>query len=162
MTPRAAERRAEHEAVHGAGPRVSRRRPPGARGLRARATPKRRFILESDEKSLYGPLGRALFGGPLRVRRHSLGPARPANRLPINHTNARLPTSGRACAGDLVRLQEARRAEAHLQMRAVVQLLRGITNRTRTTPARPSASSGGRPPRATPRLAPGLGTLSPP
>ncbi len=93
MTPAQRRRRAEHEAVHGRRPSES---PAAVRrvlaGLRPLVPPEAPVILESDEKSLYGRLGRALFGARFEWRRHSASARRDrANPLfPINHTNARL------------------------------------------------------------------------
>ncbi len=140
MTPAQRRRRAEHEAVHGRRPSES---PAAVRrvlaGLRPLVPPEAPVILESDEKSLYGRLGRALFGARFEWRRHSASARRDrANPLfPINHTNARLRHF-------LARLRRRtwcvskRRGglQAHLQIAALwSNFCRGITNRTRTTPA---------------------------
>ena len=63
MTATQRRRRAEHEAVHGRRPSES---PAAVRrvlaGLRPRVRPGAPVVLESDEKPLYGRVGRSLFG----------------------------------------------------------------------------------------------------
>ena len=138
MTPLQRRRRAEHEARHGRRPSQSatavRRALSGLRLLTS--TP---FVLESDRKPLYGRLGRRLFGSRLTWHNHSASARRDrANPLfPINHTNARL----RHFLSRLRRRtwcvsKTLRHLQAHLQIAALwVNYCRGITRRTRTTPA---------------------------
>jgi hypothetical protein len=140
MTPVQRRRRAEHEAVHGRRPSES---PAAVRRVLARleplVPPTGPVILESDEKPLYGRLGHALFGPRFEWRTHSASARRDKTNplFPINHTNARLRHF-------LARLRRrtwcvSRKRiwlQAHLQIAAVwSNFCRGITNRTRITPA---------------------------
>jgi len=140
MTPLQHRRRDEHEARHGRRPSESHaavRRV--LTSLRPHLRPALPVILESDQKPLYGRLGKALFGRRFEWRPHSASVRRDrANPLfPINHTNARLRHF-------LARLRrrtwcvsrQRRWLQAHLQIAAVwSNFCRGITNRTGTTPA---------------------------
>lgn len=140
MTPLQRRRRAEHEARHGRRPTHSARAVRRVlERLRRLTSPAGRVVLESDHKPLYGRLGRRLFGARFVWRRHAARARRDrANPLfPINHTNARLRHF-------LARLRRrtwcvSKRREAlaaHLQVAALwVNWCRGITNRTRVTPA---------------------------
>jgi transposase-like protein len=139
LTPLQRRRRAAHEARHGRRPSQS---PAAVRHVLwtlGALTANARFVLESDHKPLYGALGRHLFGDrldwrpfPARARRDRANPL-----FPINHTNARLRHF-------LARLKRRtwcvsktlRHLQAHLQIAALwVNYCRGITRRTRTTPA---------------------------
>jgi transposase-like protein len=140
MTPLQKRRRAAHEAVHGRRPshsalavrQVLRR----LRDVARRDTP---VVLESDHKPLYGVLADSLFGARLRWRRHPAAARRDRSNplFPINHTNARL----RHFLARLRRrswcVSKSREALAwHLRIAALwVNWCRGITNRTRLTPA---------------------------
>jgi len=140
LSPRQRLRRAEHEARHGRRPSESRqavRRVLGS--LRAAAAPAAPVVLESDEKPLYGRLGRDLLGKRFSWHTHSASARRDRRNplFPINHTNARLRHF-------LARLRRrtwcvTKRREwlqAHLRIAALwSNFCRGITNRTGTTPA---------------------------
>jgi len=140
MTPRQRLRRTAHEALHGRRPSQSAAavRRVLAR-LRQVTTPMAPVILESDEKPLYGQLGRRLFGGRLDWRTHSAADRRDRGNplFPINHTNARL----RHFMARLRRRSwcvSKRRGwlQAHLQVVALwLNYGRGITRHTRITPA---------------------------
>ena len=138
MTALQLRRRTEHEARFGRRPSQS---PVAVRQVLARliAVVPRRFVLESDEKPLYGALSRRLFGSRCRWRTHSAAARRDRGNplFPINHTNARLrhflarlrrrTWCVSKTRGDLLR---------HLRIAALwMNYCRGITNRTRTTPA---------------------------
>jgi transposase-like protein len=140
MTARQRRKRAEHESLFGRRP--SRSAAAVRRVLKAlqpvvdSSSP---VVLDSDHKPLYGRLGREIFGERFHWRRHSASERRDrANPLfPINHTHARLRHF-------LARLRRRswcvtkRRSalEAHLSVAALwSNYCRGITNRTRTTPA---------------------------
>ncbi len=140
LTPQQARRRAEHEARHGRRPSHSRAAVQQVLArLRPLLPPPAPLVLESDHKPLYGRLGRQLFGERFVWRPYSASARRDrANPLfPINHTNARLRHF-------LARLRRRTwcvskrrdRLQAHLSMTALwSNFCRGITNRTRTTPA---------------------------
>jgi hypothetical protein len=138
MTPLQRRRRAEHEARHGRRPSQSASAVRHALSALRLLTPAP-FVLESDRKPLYGRLGRRLFGSRLTWHNHSASARRDrANPLfPINHTNARL----RHFLSRLRRRtwcvsKTLRHLQAHLQIAALwVNYCRGITRRTRTTPA---------------------------
>jgi hypothetical protein len=95
-------------------------------------------VLRSDHKTLYGLLGRRIFGERFVWERHSATARRDrANPLfPINHTNARLRhflARLRRRSWCISKTQEGLRR--HLQIAALwMNWCRGITNRTRTTP----------------------------
>jgi len=140
MTAEQRRRRAAHERVHGRRPSES---PRALRGVLARlrqvVDPLIPVVLDSDRKPLYGQLGRDLFPGRFVWRRHDAAARRDrANPLfPINHTNARLRHF-------LSRLRRrtwcvSKRGEGlrtHLSIATLwSNYARGITNRTRTTPA---------------------------
>jgi hypothetical protein len=139
LTPQQRRRRATYEACHGRRPSqspVAVRRVLSTLGSLTADAP---FVLESDQKPLYGTLGRELFGDRMKWRPHSARGRRDrANPLfPINHTNARLRHF-------LARLRRRtwcvsktlRHLQAHLEIAALwVNYCRGITRRTRVTPA---------------------------
>jgi transposase-like protein len=138
MTPLQRRRRAEHEARHGRRPSQSRLAVEAVL-RRLRDVAPARVVLESDEKPLYGQLGRRLLGPRFAWRTHSASARRDRRNplFPINHTNARLRHF-------LSRLRRRswcvtkRRAwlQAHLDIATLwSNFCRGITNRTRTTPA---------------------------
>ncbi len=138
LTPRQRRRRAEHEALHGRRPSLSRA---AVHTVLSRlcqvASPP--IVLESDRKPLYGQVGTHLFGDALVWRTHSASARRDRGNplFPINHTNARLRhflarlrrrtwcvTKRRVCL------------QAHLHIATLwSNYCRPITNRTRTTPA---------------------------
>lgn len=140
MTPLQRRRRAAHEARHGRRPTHSARAVRRVlERLRRLTDPDGRVVVESDHKTLYGSLGARLFGERFVWCRHSASARRDrANPLfPINHTNARLRHF-------LARLRRrtwcvSKRREAlaaHLRVAALwVNWCRGVTNRTRVTPA---------------------------
>jgi hypothetical protein len=132
--------RALHEARHGRRPSSSLRvvRKVLAR-LRALTRAQNRVVLQTDEKPLYGRLGRQLLGRrfvwsphPASARRDRTNPL-----FPINHTNARL----RHFLGRLRRRtwcvsRRGRWLQGHLAIAALwMNYCRGITNRTGVTPA---------------------------
>ena len=133
-------RRAAHEALHGRRPSESRQAVRRVlKRLRAVARPTASVVLESDAKPLYGRLGHDLLGERFAWRTHSASARRDRRNplFPINHTNARLRHF-------LARLRRRtwcvtkRRGwlQAHLGIAALwSNFCRGITNRTRTTPA---------------------------
>jgi len=140
MTPLQRRRRAAHEARHGRRPSLSRT---AVQSVLARLRPlvpsHRPVVVDSDEKPLYGRLGQALYGSRFVWRRHSAAARRDrANPLfPINHTNARLRHF-------LARLRRrtwcvSKKREwlqGHLKVATLwSNFCRGITHRTRTTPA---------------------------
>ena len=140
LTPEQRRRRAAHEAEHGRRPSQS---PRAVRRVLARLrdlVPRtRRVVLHSDHKPLYGTVGRRLFGARFLWRTHDASARRDrANPLfPINHTNARL----RHFLSRLRRRtwcvsKRAAGLQAHLHIAVLwMNYCRGITNRTRTTPA---------------------------
>jgi hypothetical protein len=85
MTPLQLRRRTEHETRFGRRPSHS---PVAVRQVLARlaAVVPRRFVLESDEKPLYGALSRRLFGSRCRWRTHSAAARRDRSNplFPIN------------------------------------------------------------------------------
>jgi hypothetical protein len=140
LTPHQRRRRAAYERRHGRRPSQSA----AAVGavferLHHALLPEHPVVVDSDRKPLYGQVGRRLFGRRFRWRRHDASARRDrANPLfPINHTNARLRHF-------LARLRRrtwcVSKTEgglrAHLEIAALwSNYVRGITNRTRTTPA---------------------------
>jgi hypothetical protein len=139
LTPRQRRVRAEHEALHGRRPSQSRRVVHEVLGRLGSVVPAGPVVLESDEKPLYGRLGRELLGTRFLWRTHSASMRRDRRNplFPINHTNARLRHF-------LARLRRRtwcvskRRLwlQAHLAIATLwSNFCRGITNRTGTTPA---------------------------
>ena len=139
LTPLQRRRRAAHEALHGRRPSQSSGAVGRALAALAPLTAGAPFVLESDQKPLYGTLGREIFGDRMKWRPHpACGRRDRANPLfPINHTNARLRHF-------LARLRRRtwcvsktlRHLQDHLKIAALwVNYCRGITRRTRTTPA---------------------------
>jgi hypothetical protein len=144
MTPRQLRRRAAHEALHGRRPSESRFAIHAVLS-RLRKVARGAVLLESDEKPLYGLLGRRLLGPRFEWRTHSASARRDRRNslFPINHTNARLRHF-------LARLRRRtwcvskKRAclQAHLRIAALwSNYCRGITRRTRTTPAQSVAAA---------------------
>jgi len=140
MTRHQRRQRTAHEALHGRRPSRS---PMAVRKVLSSLRPivprTATVVLESDEKPIYGQVGRVLFGRRFRWNTHSASTRRDrANPLfPINHTNARLRHF-------LARLRRrtwcvSKRREKlhdHLKIAALwSNFCRGITRRTRTTPA---------------------------
>ena len=140
LTPQQRLRRAAHEARHGRRPSES---PQAVRAvlktLRAVSPPAASIVLESDEKPLYGRIGRDLLGRRFFWRPHSASARRDRRNplFPINHTNARL----RHFLARLRRrtwcvTKKKTWLQAHLHIAALwSNFCRGITNRTETTPA---------------------------
>ncbi len=95
--------------------------------------------LDSDQKPTYGRIGQSLFGSRFVWRAHPGGARRDRRNplFPINHTNARL----RHFLSRLRRRtwcvsKRGQCLQAHLEIAALWgNYCRGITNRTRTTPA---------------------------
>ena len=140
MTPLQRHRRALHEALHGRRPSQSSRAVRHLlRLLRRLAHPQEPVCLQSDEKPLYERLGRALLGQRFVWSPHSASARRDHTNplFPINHTNARL----RHFLARLRRrtwcvTKQGQHLQAHLHIAALwVNYCRGITNRTRVTPA---------------------------
>ena len=140
MTPRQQRKRMEHEALHGRRPSHSARAVKQVFARLGLALDARRpFVLESDRKPLYERLGRRFFGERFQWSPHSASARRDrANPLfPINHTNARL----RHFLSRLRRRtwcvsKTMRDLQRHLLIAALwVNYSRGITNRTKVTPA---------------------------
>lgn len=132
--------RARHEAVHGRRPsRSSKAVRRVLRTLLPLVPPGSPVVLDSDRKSLYGLLGRELFGHRFRWRAHSAEARRDrANPLfPINHTNARLRHFLARLRRRTWCVSKRRKAlQGHLDIAALwVNYCRGITNRTGVTPA---------------------------
>jgi hypothetical protein len=140
MTTAQRRHRAAHERRHGRRPSQS---PQALRRvltrLREVTEGQGGVVLESDEKPLYGALGRVVLGAGFRWSRFAASARRDrANPLfPINHMNARLRHF-------LARLRRRtwcvskRRAclQAHLEIAALWgNYCRGMTNRTPRTPA---------------------------
>jgi len=132
--------RAEHERRHGRRPTRSAEAVREVLGrLRPRLGPSPAFVLESDHKPSYGRIGRALFGEGFVWHPHSACARRDQSNplFPINHTHARL----RHWLSRLRRRSwcvSKRRAELgrHQAIAALwANYSRGITNRTRRTPA---------------------------
>jgi IS1 family transposase len=96
-------------------------------------------ILDSDYKPSYQSIGRRLFGPRFVGRRHdaSLRRDRSNPLFPINHKNARLRHFlSRLRRRSWCVSKTAAHLQLHLDIAAVfVNYARGITNRTRTTPA---------------------------
>ena len=140
LTERQRIRRLLWESMHGRRPSSSSHAVhtvmEALRRVTRRASP---VSLESDYKPAYGHVGRAVFGRYFRWRRHSADARRDRSNglFPINHTNARLRHF-------LSRLRRRtwcvsrRRSclKGHLDIATLwSNYCRGITNRTRTTPA---------------------------
>lgn len=131
-------RRADHEALNGRRPSHSA---PVVQAVltRLRSHALGRVVLETDEKPLYGSLGRRLFGRRFVWRTQSASARRDrANPLfPINHTNARLRhflSRLRRRSWCVSKTRED--LQRHLEIAALwMNYCRGITNRTGTTPA---------------------------
>lgn len=144
MTPLQRRRRAAHEARYGRRPSQSHVAV-GAVLHRLRDVALAPVVLESDHKPLYGRLGRHLLGPRFTWRTHSASARRDRRNplFPINHTNARLRHF-------LARLRRRtwcvskKRAclQAHLRIVTLwSNFCRGITHRTRTTPAQSVAAA---------------------
>jgi hypothetical protein len=144
MTPLQRRRRAAHEARYGRRPSQSRLAVEAVL-RRLRDVTLAPVVLESDRKPLYGRLGRHLLGPRFTWRTHSASARRDRRNplFPINHTNARLRHF-------LARLRRRtwcvskKRAclQAHLRIVTLwSNFCRGITHRTRTTPAQSVAAA---------------------
>lgn len=140
LTPTQRARRAAHEARHGRRPSQS------ASAVRAVLASLRPLVpaghpvvLESDRKPLYRLLGRRLFTHRFEPRTYSATARRDhANPLfPINHTNARLRHFLSRLRRRTWCVSKTRAAlDAHLRIAMLwANYVRGITNKTRTTPA---------------------------
>jgi hypothetical protein len=140
MTKEQLRRRAAHEAIHGRRPSQSYAAVKAVFERLRRCTDSRESVmLHSDHKPLYGLLGRRVFGERFMWTKHAATARRDrANPLfPINHTNARLRhflARLRRRSWCISKTQEGLRR--HLQIAALwMNWCRGITNRTKTTPA---------------------------
>ena len=138
MTRLQLERRAEHEARHGRRPTDS---PRAVRAVLEKLLPvvPTAVVLDSDHKPSYQRIGKTLFGNRFVGRTHDAKRRRDKENplFPINHTNARLRhflsrlRRRSWCVSKL-----GARLRNHLDIATVwVNYSRGITNRTRTTPA---------------------------
>jgi hypothetical protein len=140
LSPSQRLRRAEHEARHG---RRSSRSAIAVREVLGQLSPLlgpgKPLVLDSDHKPLYGQLGRRLFGERFVWRRHSAAARRDRENplFPINHTNARLRHwLSRLRRRSWCVSKRRSQLEHHLAIAALwANYCRGITNRTRTTPA---------------------------
>jgi hypothetical protein len=140
MTPLQRRRRAAHEARHGRRPTHSARAVRRVlERLRRLTPPSGQVVLESDQKPLYGTLGTRLFGERFVWRAHPASARRDHGNplFPINHTNARLRHFMARLRRRTWCVSKRRAAlAAHLRIAALwVNWCRGITNRTRVTPA---------------------------
>ena len=140
LTPLQRQRRALWESLHGRRPTqsaVAVRRVLSR--LDALVDSGSKVVLDSDHKPLYGVLGKRQFGPRFVWRRHSATARRDhANALfPINHAQARLRhylSRLRRRTWCISKKRECLRN--HLAVAAMwSNFCRGITNRTRTTPA---------------------------
>ena len=140
MTSVQKQRRQRHEEIQGRRPTHCAR---AVREVLARLRPiagvRRPFVLESDRKPLYESLGRRMFGARFVWSAHSASARRDRrNRLfPINHTNARLRHFLSRLRRRTWCISKKREdLQRHLFIAALwVNYSRGITNRTKVTPA---------------------------
>jgi hypothetical protein len=140
MTALQRRRRADHEQRFGRRPSQSA---PAVRTVLALLAPLvppgADCVLESDQKPLYGSLGRDLLKHRFLWRPHSASARRDRGNplFPINHTNARLRHFLARLRRRTWCVSKKRRALAqHLSIATLwVNYCRGITNRTNTTPA---------------------------
>lgn len=140
LTPAQRARRAAHEARHGRRPSRSAS---AVRAVLASLLPlvpaRSPVVLESDRKPLYQVLGRRLFASRFVPQTYSAASRRDhANPLfPINHTNARLRHFLSRLRRRTWCVSKTRAAlDAHLRIAMLWgNYVRGITNKTRTTPA---------------------------
>lgn len=140
MSLRQRHERARHEALHGGRPSHSAQAVGQVLSrLRPMLHPSRPFVLDSDQKPLYGRLGRRLFGARFRWSQHSASARRDRSNplFPINHTNARLRHFlSRLRRRSWCVSKTMRDLKRHLEIAAMwVNYSRGITNRTSVTPA---------------------------
>jgi transposase-like protein len=140
MTGRQLERRAEHEAKHGRRPSDSAKAVRSVLKSLSRAVPLDLPVtLDSDRKPSYQRIGRQLFGRRFVGRRHDAKRRRDETNplFPINHTNARLRHFlSRLRRRSWCVSKKGARLAVHLDVAtAFINYVRGITNRTRTTPA---------------------------
>ena len=134
------QRRVEWEALHGRRPSQSAASVRRALGcLGSLVDSHRPIVLESDQKPLYGFLGRRLFGKRFRWRTHSASTRRDRSNplFPINHTNARLRHFLSRLRRRTWCISKRRHClKDHLSIAALwSNYCRGITNRTPMTPA---------------------------
>jgi hypothetical protein len=138
MTSLQRRRRRAHEALHGRRPSDSYRAVQSVLGTLRKFAPDS-VVLESDEKLLYGALGRRILGPRFTWRTHSASARRDHRNplFPINHTNARLRHFLSRLRRRTWCVSKKRDGlKAHLSIAVMwSNFCRGITNRTRTTPA---------------------------
>jgi transposase-like protein len=138
MTKLQLQRRAEHEAKHGRRPTESAK---AVRSVLEKLLPvvPGPVVIDSDHKPSYQWIGRRLFGERFFGIRHDAKRRRDkANPLfPINHTNARVRHFlSRLRRRSWCVSKKGARLACHLDIATVwVNYARGITNRTKTTPA---------------------------
>jgi len=138
LSPKQREMRAAHEARHGRRP--TRSSEAVQRVLSSLLTlVDGSVVVESDHKPSYQQIGRRLFGERWVGRRHDAKRRRDRRNplFPINHTNARLRHFlSRLRRRSWCVSKRAVRLKGHLDIAALwVNYVRGITNRTKTTPA---------------------------
>jgi transposase-like protein len=138
MTKLQLRRRAEHEAKHGRRPTESAK---AVRSVLEKLLPlvPGAVVLDSDHKPSYQRIGRDLFGKRFFGRQHDAKRRRDEKNplFPINHTSARLRhfMSRLRRRSWCVSKKKAKLA-CHLDIAKVwTNYARGITNKTRTTPA---------------------------
>ena len=138
MTKLQLRRRAEHEAEHG---RRSSESAKAVRSVLEKLLPivPRQVVLDSDHKPSYQTIGRALFGKRFFGSQHDATQRRDERNplFPINHTGARLRHFlSRMRRRSWCVSKRRSKLACHLDISMVwTNYARGITNRTRTTPA---------------------------
>jgi len=140
MTALQRQRRTLHEAEHGRRPSQSSKAVRSVMQVLARVVPKATaVVVDSDHKPTYQSIGRQLFGRRFVGRRHDAKRRRDERNplFPINHTNARLRHFlSRLRRRSWCVSKKGSRLACHLEVATVfINYARGITNRTRTTPA---------------------------
>jgi hypothetical protein len=138
LTKRQRERRDVHEARYGRRPSESARVVRSVLG-RLRPIVSGPVVLDSDRKPSYQRIGRQLFARRFVGRTHDAKRRRDETNplFPINHTNARLRHFlSRLRRRSWCVSKKAARLKDHLDIGTVwINYARGITNRTKTTPA---------------------------
>lgn len=138
LSPTQHEARRAHETLHGRRPSSSAR---AVHSVLATLRPvvAGPVVLDSDRKPSYRKIGKALFGSRFIARAHDARRRRDARNplFPINHTNARLRHFlSRLRRRSWCVSKRRVRLLGHLHIAALfINYVRGITNRTSTTPA---------------------------
>ena len=138
LSPKQKEQRSRHEAKHGKRPtRSSEAVRRVLQSLRSKV--QGAVVVDSDHKPSYQRIGRQLFGARWVGQRHDAKRRRDRRNplFPINHTNARLRHFlSRLRRRSWCVSKRGVRLKDHLDIAALwVNYVRGITNRTSTTPA---------------------------